>query len=70
MGVFVVRRWILRLPGPYGKEGPLAEDEQARRGTLSRYFRPLLKVTLGLLIVLLLLGIVWVTPVVSQHLAA
>jgi hypothetical protein len=70
MGVFVVRRWILRLPGQCGGEGSLTEDEGACSGTLSRYFRPLVKVTLGLLIVLLLLGIVWVTPVVSQHLAA
>jgi hypothetical protein len=70
MGVFVVRRWILRLPGQCGGEGSLAEDERARRGKLSRYFRPLLKVALGLLIVLVLLGVVWVTPVVSRHLAA
>jgi hypothetical protein len=70
MGVFVVRRWILRLPGQCGGEGSLTENQEARRGTISRYFRPLLKVTLGLLIILVLLGIVWVTPVVSQHLAA
>jgi hypothetical protein len=62
MGVSVIHERLLGSPQLH-REEPLAENHHVRRRPMLRFLRPLLKVAVGLLIMLLLLTVVWVVPV-------
>jgi hypothetical protein len=65
MSVSAIGQHVLRAPNLSSKRS-LGENEHARRRPLSRRLRLLLKLAIGLLIIVLLLGVVWVEPVVSH----
>ena len=67
MGVSAIGQRSLRMPG-LGIGQPLKASNPARRRRMSRRTRLLLRFGIGLAIVVLLLGVMWVEPVVSRHL--
>jgi hypothetical protein len=68
MSVSAIDRFLLGIPYRLRKQ-PLETRDGARRRQVSRRFRLVLKLGIGLLIGVLLLGILWVEPVVSRCLA-
>jgi hypothetical protein len=68
MSVSAIRRHLLGIPDLPRKQS-LEAGDRARKRRLSRRPRLVLKLGIGLLIVVLLLGILWVEPVVSRCLA-
>jgi hypothetical protein len=68
MSVSAIDRFLLGTPYRLRKQ-PLETREGARRRQVARLFRLVLKLGIGLLIVVLLLGVLWVEPVVSRYLA-
>ncbi len=68
MSVSAIDRFLLGIPYRLRKQ-PLETGDGARRRQVSRRFRLVLKLGIGLLIGVLLLGILWVEPVVSRCLA-
>ena len=64
MSVSVVGRYTLGTPH-LSDEQSLEEIEQARKRSVPRYFLTLLRLGIQLLIILVLLGVVWVTPALS-----
>ena len=61
MGVSVVRRRLWKIPISSSRHLP-AEDGRIQRGSISHWIHLLFRMTVGLLIIVLLLGIVWVVP--------
>ena len=68
MGVSVIGRRSLRIP-ELGIGQSLRAGDPARRRRMARRLRLLLRFGVRLVIVVLLLGVAWVEPVVSQYLA-
>ena len=68
MSVSAIDQHLLGIPHRPRKRSLEARDH-ARRRQVSRRPRLVLKLGIGLLIVVLLLGILWVEPVVSRCLA-
>jgi len=68
MGVSAIgQRWLRMRRPMIGR--PLKASNPARRRRMSRRTRLLLRFGVRLAIVVLLLGVVWVEPVLSRHLA-
>ena len=68
MGVSAIGQRSLPIPGSAIGQLLKASDP-ARRRRMTRWLRLLLRFGAGLVIVALLLGVVWVEPVLSQCLA-
>jgi hypothetical protein len=68
MSVSAIDQHLLGIPYPPRKQSLEARDD-ARRRQVSRRPRLVLRLGIGLLIVVLLLGMLWVEPVVSRYLA-
>jgi hypothetical protein len=66
MIISVIERYKFRTPY-LPDEQSLAEVESARKSLASRFLLILLRLGIQLLIVLVLLGLVWVAPVLSQE---
>jgi hypothetical protein len=66
MNVLVIDRYTFGTPH-LPDEQSLMEIENARRRWASRFLLRLLRLGIQLVIVLVLLGLVWVAPVLSQE---
>jgi hypothetical protein len=64
MSVSVIGRYTLRTP-PLSNRQSVEEIGHARKRSVSRYFLALLRLGIQILIILVLLGVVWVSPALS-----
>ena len=68
MSVSAIDQYLLGIPHRPRKQS-LEVRDGVRRRQVSRRLRLVLRLGIGLLIVVLLLGVLWVEPVVSRYLA-
>ncbi len=62
MGVSTIRQPVWRIPGLFSEKST-AENDRAWRRSVACRLRLLLKIGIGLLIIVWLLGVVWVVSV-------